>query len=264
MTPDYEKDDGHTAVPPDRLATVWPCPPPDDTDDRPHAGWLPAAVARIVTTYTRPGDRVLVLSAPAGDGPTVDGDDSQRGLGRSDDPAEAAWTVARLGRAVHTRTAPTARPSARPGPGSRSGPGLAPAVAPASGARTGPDLDGITDADRFAVAVAVTGPASAGWLDQIAWAGLLAPTGILAVITHSDSRGGWLIDPVVDLTAAAGRAGLALVHRFVLLELPLSQLDQPVSPLPARVVARRVHSDLLLFEPVVHLGPRLGYAGGGR
>ncbi|WP_322779753.1 hypothetical protein [Frankia sp. Cas4] len=226
---DYDWDP-RPIVPPSRPATVWPCPP-TDPDQRP-AGWLQAAVERIVATATRPGDRVLLLTEPppADAGPLDDTDDDDT----SEELTETAWTVARLGRAVRVRTAP-ADPTAQrsgsgPGPGLASGPG--------------------PDADRHAVVVTVVAPTRLGWFTRIAWGGLLTPDGTLAVVTRSDSRGGWLIDSTIELTAAAGRSGLALLDRIVLLEVPLGQLDRPATPVSRGVVAQRVHSDLLLLGAV--------------
>jgi hypothetical protein len=60
--------------------TVWPC-----GDD-----WLTTAVAKTVTTYTAPGDRVLLL--PTGLAPDLAGRYALLG--------DTGWTVVRLGRSV--------------------------------------------------------------------------------------------------------------------------------------------------------------------
>lgn len=215
-------------VPAGRPATVWPCPPTDP--DQPSAGWLQAAVERLVATTTRPGDPVLLLTGPppARTGPADDavGDDEV-----SDGLAGTAGTVARLGRPVQVRTAPAGPPPRRSG----SGPGPDPADRPGA------------DRDRHTLVVTVVAPTRLGWFTRTAWDRLLAPGGTLAVLTRSDSRGGWLIDPTVELTSAAWCGGLAMVDRIVLLEVPLHQLDRPAAPVPARTVAKRVHSDLLLY-----------------
>ncbi|WP_239394231.1 hypothetical protein [Frankia sp. CiP3] len=233
MASDYDRD-GRPVVPPGRPATVWPCQP-TDPGQRP-AGWLQAAVERIVATTTRPGDPVLLLTPPppAQPGPLED----SGGHDPSEELAGTAGTVARLGRRVQVRTAP-ADPAARrscsePGPGA------------GAGRASGPG----SDADPHAVVVTVVAPTRPGWFTRIAWGELLTPDGTLAVVTRSDSLGGWLIDPTVELTVAAGRSGLVLLDRIVLLEVPLDQLDRPATPIPRAVVARRVHSDLLLFTAV--------------
>ncbi|TCJ34691.1 hypothetical protein [Parafrankia sp. BMG5.11] len=222
-------------VPAGRPATVWPCPPA--TPDQTSAGWLPAAVERLVVTVSRPDDPVLLLTEPLPgqpDRPAVPGD------GELDDElAACAGTVARLGRRVQVRTAPADASPLRSG--SRSGLGRV--------AGPGPDPD------RSLLVVTVVEPTRIGWFTRIDWGGLLADSGTLAVVSHCDSFGGWLIDPTVELALAADRSGLVLLDRIVLLEIPLSQLDRPVTSIPAGVVAQRVHSDLLLFTAVNALMP---------
>ncbi|MEX5637356.1 hypothetical protein [Parafrankia sp. FMc2] len=226
--------DSRAVVPAGRLATVWPCPP--GSPARPPAGWLQAAVERLVTTHTRPGDPVLLLIQPGPDAPAG----GRRGT-PADRRADAGWAVARLGRRVQVRTAPAVRAV----PPSGSGPGL-------DSADEGPDND------RSPLVVTVVDPTRTGWVRGVPWARLLTPDGLLAVITRSDSVDGWLIDPTAELTAAAGRHGLALLDRFVVVEVPLNELDQPPGPLPRASVARRVHSDLLLFAAHTAVSPMSG------
>ena len=76
------------------------------------------------------------------------------------------------------------------------------------------------------------------------------------MISHSDSVAGLLIDPTDALATATRRHGLALLHRFVLLEISLDQLDERPTPLPAGTAARRVHSDLLLVRPIAFAAAR--------
>ncbi|WP_261576383.1 hypothetical protein [Frankia gtarii] len=232
--------DGRVVVPAGRPATVWPCPPA--SPGRPPAGWLAAAVEQLVVTHTRPGDPVLLLTAPPQDGAgprrdVAEGDASD-GLG------DTVWAVARLDRCVRVRTGPA-------GPthtvaGSRPGLDPAPGRAP--------------DAEGHPLVVSVVEPTRTGWLHGVPWARLVSPAGLLAVITRSDSIAGRLIDPTGDLTAATSRHGLALLDRVVLLEVPLDELDQPPTPLPHGTVARRVHSDMLLFAPLAPVPPTGGAA----
>jgi hypothetical protein len=217
-------------VPAGQLATVWPCPP--QRPDRPPAGWLQAAVEQLVATHTQPGDPVLLLTPPA-----PDASGARRRETPADRLAEAGDAVARLGRHVQVRPAP-ATPDPRTS-GSGSGPDTA---------REGPDDD------RRSLVVTVLDPTETGWLHGVPWARLVPPGSLLGVITRSDSIAGWLIDPTGALTAATGRHGLALLDRFVLLEVPLDELDQPPTPQRRATVARRVHSDLLLF--VLAAGPQ--------
>jgi len=217
-------------VPAGRPATVWPCSPA--TPGQTSAGWLPAAVERLVVTVSRPGDPVLLLTEPPPGQPArpVEPGDDELGEGL----AACAGTVARLGRRVQIRTA-----SADASPrwaGSACGPERV--------AGPGPDPD------RFVLVVTVVEPTRLGWFTRIDWGGLLGVGGTLAVVSRCESLGGWLIDPSVELAAAVGRGGLALLDRIVLLEIPLDRLDRPAAPIPNGVIAQRVHSDLLLFSAV--------------
>jgi hypothetical protein len=226
--PDPDRE-GRAVVPAGQLASVWPCPP--EGPDQPRANWLQAAVHRLVATCTRPGDPVLLLTPPPDDMPAA---------GRRATPAarvtDTGWSVIRLGRTVQVRPAPATRPS-------ESGPG--PRI---------PD-DG-PDSDRRPLLVTVVEPTRTGWIHEVPWARLVTPDGLLAVISHSDSVAGLLIDPTDALATATRRHGLALLHRFVLLEISLDQLDARPTPLPAGTAARRVHSDLLLFRPIAFAAAR--------
>jgi len=219
MTSDFDRDD-HAPDSGGRPATVWPCPPA--TLDREPTGWLQAAMERLVALHTHPGDPVLLLTPPPLTGP-----DPHRHAGNDDPADDWIWAVARLGRPARVWTPPASPlPSASE---SGSGPALGP------------------EADRAALVVTVVAPTRLDWIAHVPWSRLLAPGGTLAVITRSDSIAGWLIDPTHDLTDATGRHGLALLDRFVLLEVPIDQLDRTPAPLPRGAAARRVHSDLLLF-----------------
>ncbi|CAO5151273.1 conserved hypothetical protein [Frankia sp. AiPs1] len=220
--------DGGAVVPAGRPTTVWPYPP--EGPGRPSAGWLAAALDQLVTCYTRPGDPVLILIPPHADMPAA---------GRHGTPADrladAGGAVDRLGRAVQVRSASAAGPAQPSGYGPR-----------AQG--EGPD------GDRRPLVVTVVDPTRTGWVHGVPWDRLVAPGGMLAVITRSESIAGGLLDPTGALVAATGRYGLALLDRLVLLEIPIAELGGPPTTLAHQVVARRVHSDLLLF--VLPTGPR--------
>lgn len=243
VTEPHDQPDRFTGALPRRPETVWPCPPPDPdiADDGPLARWLLAAVERLVTTYTRPGDPVLLLS-PAG----REGTAAQGQAGAAEPLSEAVGTVDRLARTVRVRTAPATRRSPA---GSQSGPGPG-LQADCVDGRPGSDQTQTGAPDRFALALVAVTPSAAGDVDMAALAALLTPTGTLAVLTHSDSRGGWLIDPTGELSEAAGLGGLALVDRIVVLEIPLDGLARPDQPLSTQMVAHRAHSDLLLFTTI--------------
>lgn len=224
--------DGRAVVPAGRPATVWPCPP--DSPDRPPAGWLQSAVEQLAVTHTRPGDPVLLLAPTSPDETEASAEGRRETL--ADRLADAGRAVARLGRTVQVHPAP-------------------------SGSELGPDTPSPRpNGDRRPLVVTVVEPTRTGWFHGVPWSRLVAPAGLLAVITRSDSIAGRLIDPTAELTAATGRHGLALLDRFVLLEVPLDELDQPPTPLPDGTVARRVHSDVLLFAPLAPVPPTWGVA----
>jgi len=94
-------------------------------------------------------------------------------------------------------------------------------------------------------------PADVGWLLEVSWASLIAPSGLLAVLTHARSRDGWLVDPIADITAMAYDNQLAPVDRIVLLEVPLHEIAagwQSSDSGPTGLSSlRRVSSELLLY-----------------
>jgi len=194
-------------------------------------GWLRAAVERLVVAHTRPGDPVLLLTPPPPDAQAAPA--AVRAVTAAQQLTATSWTVARLGRTVRVQTAP-GPPFAGPG---------------SSNIATGLEPDPAR-CPLVITVVPVVPPARLAWTAHIPWSRLVAPCGLLAVITHTDSHAGWLIDPTSDLARAAGRHGLALHDRYVLIEGPLDTLVGPPAPSGRGTTARRVHSDLLLFSPV--------------
>jgi hypothetical protein len=94
-------------------------------------------------------------------------------------------------------------------------------------------------------------PHATGWATAMPWTGILAPHGLLAVITHSDHTGSRLVDPIADLTGGIGGIGLALLDHVILLHTPIGRAPAPppaTGPTAAPpVLTRRAHADLLLF-----------------
>jgi hypothetical protein len=191
-----------------------------------------AAVERLVVAHTRPGDPVLLLTPPAPDAQAAPG--PVRTVTAAQQLTATSWTVTRLGRTVRVQTAPGPPFSA---PGSRT-------------IATGLEPDPVR-CPLVVTVVPVVPPARLAWTAHVPWARLVAPDGRLAVITHTDSHAGWLIDPTSDLTRAAGRHGLALHDRYVLIEVPLDTLESPPAPSGRGRTAHREHSDLLLFSPIL-------------
>ncbi len=233
------------------------------------ASWLLTAVVKIVTAYTQPGQRVLLLAPASYPAPPTSS--SQAGDRHRSRPGpyaglhEASWTVVRLGRRVQTQTAvashdPIGEPHGdalvksesgpRPDSGSPTNVGVG---APPGRDRTGPDTTAIeVGPDRYDLIIAASGPRSGDWFRPVDWADALTPTGMLAVITHGDRVQGRLIDPAGSLVRAAHRAGLRYLDRIALLRAPVrdgvlavaAPVAQPAVP-PARHVS--VHDDLLVF-----------------
>lgn len=243
-------------------ATVWCC----HTDELPDglgllAGWLFQAIVRITTRYTRAGDRVLLLAPPSPPGP-----DGPRG-GSHHDPftglVEAAWTLTQLGRSVHTWNGdrPENRESDRTSPPeqSKSGPRPdRPAAAVVPDQPRAP-ADAEPNPDRFDLIITTVLAETVDQVQDTAWADLLMPSGVLAVITHGDCFAGRLRDPSTALVSTMRSHFLYLRDHVIVTEVPLiaaitSQVDEsdshsgpPSESVPVAPV--RAHSDLYVFTP---------------
>jgi hypothetical protein len=241
------------------------------------AQWLLTAIIKIVTGYTAPGQRVLLLDPaphidpPAGWPSTVAG--QRPGHGPYAGLLEAGWTVVRLGRGVHTQTA-AARPdrfgdsAANASTESESGPGPH-APNPASDHRdadgtdrqSGPDTAATaTGPDRFELIITAAEPHTLDALQPTDWIGLLTPTGTLAVVTHSDNSGSWFTDPAGPLVRAAHHVGLHFTDRIALLRVPIRDTvhavagtathgrpASPPGPPTTSVRHAQAHDDLFVF-----------------
>ncbi|HVV12136.1 hypothetical protein [Amycolatopsis sp.] len=263
------------------LSTVWPCGQGEHRDGTGLlADWLLTAVVKIVTTYTEPGQRVLLLASPGGSLRTASAP-AEVGSGRGHGPyaglQEAAWTVVRLGRGIQTYTAgpiesPTAdgiaersmppvhapesdgdlgRTDQDPVRGGRSGPRAA--IASASGPAADPS-------ERFDLIITAVDPHAPGWVHAWDWDRLLAFHGTLAVVTHGDHRAGRLTDPTGALVRLIQQTGLTYRDHAALLWVPVRQdaldigagsatgcLAAPGRAAGAPSTPARVHSDLLVF-----------------
>lgn len=261
-----------------RPSTVWPC-----AQDDLHEGtgllatWLLAAVIKVVTTYTQPGQRVLLLApapylAPPASWPaTLVGNRTQH------DPYaglhEAGWTVVRLGRGVQTQTAvahpePVGEHAVTESAGSESGPGPTAESSSAEHA-TGPSTDRLRrpesatpghGPDRYDLIITAVRPRTLDWFHPADWAGVLTPTGTLAVITQGDRANGRLADPAGALARTAHHAGLYYLDRIALLREPVRDGALAAAIPAARdrssaasarsttsVRHMQVHEDLLVF-----------------
>jgi hypothetical protein len=269
---------GHPYVP--RPTTLWPFA---GADPLPGValltGWLARTIVTLVTTYTRPGDRVLLLSPPAlAQQPSTPHRGTPRGALVSAPYAgltEAVWTLIRLGRGVDTATAAPAPEYpdtpvdslGRSGVESESGPRPNPRPQTdchesghlAARAVQGPD-------DRFDLIITAVHPHNTDWLAHTDWAAILTATGTVATVTHSVRRHGRLLDPIATVADTFRNRGLRWMDHIAVLTQHLPTPAQTTGnsppntasiaarpaasnaePLPLRVA----HHDLLLFKPVV-------------
>ena len=254
-----------------RPSTVWPCAQDAFAEGVGLlANWLLTAVIKTVTTYTQPGQRILLLdpapylASPVP--PSVTGDHNQSRRGPYTGLHEAAWTVVRLGRGVRTQTA-VAQPDAvvehadMPTE-SESGPRPhtdGPATDRSAHDQTGPDPTD-SNPDRFDLIITAAGPSTVHWFRPADWAGLLTPSGTLAVITHGDYSHGRLTDPASALVRAAHHVGLRYLDRIALLRVPIRggslAASTPARQAPSKAPAHPLstppwhapaHDDLLVF-----------------
>jgi hypothetical protein len=216
--------------------TIWPGLPAPATGHSPAACPGPvttAAAARTITAFSRPGD---LVAAPDGSPAVIEAAvaTSRRILG-----------VIPAGAHAVTGLPASAAPAARLRPG---GPGAL--LAPG-------------DPDAGQAALAITGCHGAGCccpepggaddpaLVYAACQRVLAPGGVLAVITASRTEGGQLADLAGHAVAAARAAGLVYAQHIVLVHAAIDGdhlAPGPAATAPAgRAGGTQVHSDLLVF-----------------
>jgi hypothetical protein len=232
-------------------------------------------VVTLVTHYTRPGDRVLLLTPQ-----TSRHQPTTTGHGRAPDPytglTEALWTVIRLGRSADTAIAAFAlgQPSdstVPTGPPDRDGLArgdrpqstkLHPCISFSCHSETeGRPVDiGDGHAERFDLIITTVQPHDLGWLADTDWNTVLARPGLLAAITHCEVRNGRLQDPLRTITGALRSQGWSWHDHIAVLTQPLPEpTDSPsLLPVPAAIPSpvssasplpmRSVHHDLLLFS----------------
>lgn len=244
-----------------RPTSVWICTPDPTQAGRAAGGWLPTAVSTAVATYTQPGHRVLLLTPPntATDPgradarpPAATGPLAKTGPDRDlDRLRRTADAVTSAGRLVTVRTAQRP-PSRDPAPKPSVGPSPDPDpnrvdTAVAADTRTEPRQSDQRDRpDQPDLVITCVRPYATEWFAGMPWTHLIASRGLLAVITHSDIRGGRLVDPIRATSRAAARAGLTLLDHVILAHLVPSApaLSAEVGVASAPVWA---HADLLVF-----------------
>lgn len=203
--------------------TIWPCGQDDLCEGTGLlASWLLTAVAKTVTTYTQPGQRVLLLHPAPYLTSSVTSVRRQSELGPYAGLHEAGWTVVRLGRSVQTHTA----------------------IAPSAEQRDVGPVDSESTPDRYDLVLVAADPSMLDWFCPSNWVDMLDPVGTLAVITRGARSGGRFIDPAERLVRAAHDAGLRYLDRIALLRVPVHEV---LSVRPAPGLRSPVHDDLLVF-----------------
>lgn len=176
--------------------------------------WLHDIIRRLVTWHTHRHDHVLLLTPP------------------HDSPApvllpvlaEAAQSIARLGRPAEVRTAEAPHPTPASHPRTdRSGPGPAGADQETGGPA------------RASLTVTLADPQADQWAGTVPWTSLISPTGVLAFITHSYCYERRYRDPEPFLTRTANQSGLALLDRLTAVSLPTPGTPTPQPRHPAHV-----------------------------
>jgi hypothetical protein len=219
------------------------------------AGWLGRTIVTLVTTYTRPGERVLLLTPPAPTRPLPRTADRPGDHHPYAGLTEAVWTATRLGRSVDTATAAPIPDSPsdgtnstrRQGAESVSGPRLHRLDPPLP---TDPDRDPASSAGRpessprgeFDLIITAVDPRATDWLGHTDWASELTSSGLAAVVTHSDVHAERLRDPLPRVTSTLGNRGLRCIDRIVVLSAPISSHDAGSTRGAADMIAERAHS----------------------
>ena len=268
-------------------ATVWACGP---TPTDPHTRWPTPLVNKIVTSFSEPGGRVVILSwptTPAADHTVIDHTGTP---GPDTELATALTAITDLGRTVHVTylepTATTRGPNPRPlwadlvrGPDNTSAPHpSARHPHPPDTALHQLDLQA-QNADVIITSLRPehsTTPTGDHLRDHVALlaARLLRPRGILVVLTHSDWSQGELVDPTGPVVASAQHADLLYLQHIIALHTPIRGGEFVGHPTrsPATDKTRshhhtqrpglppshhRISSDLLVFtQPRDHQPPR--------
>ncbi|MBB5156805.1 hypothetical protein [Saccharopolyspora phatthalungensis] len=242
--------------------------------------WPTPIVDKIVTSFTRLGGRVVLLTGPGT--AAIPGKPAPENSwhDESDSEVEAALTAIqaldRTAQTVHLSPTPGTHPPAFPpyradlldepqGP---------------DGAQTAERSNALLEhlADQAARADAViadlrphhSGQANTDHLARTA-ARLLRTGGILTVLTHSDNSRGQLVDPTGPVVAACQNADLLYLQHIVVLLTPLRDGHVVIGPETTGTTGRphpptkdhnrpaphrRIHADLLVFaQPHQHQAP---------
>jgi hypothetical protein len=269
-------------------ATVWACGP---TPIDPSSVWPTPLVNKIVTSFSKPGGRVIMLPWPTTPTAVHTVIDHTGATGPDTELATALTAITDLGRTVHvahveptsTTYGPASRPfwtdlvrdpdhTGAPQPGSLHPhpPDAAPHRLDVKARDTDLIITSLRPEHRKT-------PVSDHLRDHVALfaARLLRVRGILVVLTHSDWSHGELLDPTGPVVASAQHADLLYLQHIIALHTPIRGgqfLWHPISP-AATDRARsqhhsqryglpqphhRISSDILVFaQPRDHQPPPL-------
>ncbi|NIH83755.1 hypothetical protein [Amycolatopsis granulosa] len=254
---------------------MWPAgPSPIDL----HAAWPAALIDRVVTAFSAPGARVVLLPWPSPHGPRrtltpIDPDGVvERTPDTNPDPelTDALHTVERLG-----RTARVPHPTASDTPASApfwadliegTGPVVTTSAVSADDAIADEETQSSSSEDLIisSLSPGLTGDQTADLVALFA-ARRLRVGGILVVLTHCDWTSGQLTDPTGAIVAAGQNADLLYLQHIVAVHTPIrdgrfhhpdehsdSADDSARGRHRARVRGlplphRRIHSDVLVF-----------------
>ncbi|MGO1053262.1 hypothetical protein [Crossiella sp. CA198] len=220
--------------------------------------WLLSTIVKIVTSYTCPGDRVLLLAVPR---PATPGD--RLGAARVRTPRErreydglldARWAVFRLGRTAQTCTdAAGANHAVDAAAGvvdteSSPGPRTTRTAARGVGERNSDQTSrGAVDrgADSVDLIITAVEPTVPHHLGLRRWTNRLTGRGMVVVITHSHHDGSGLHDPTGAVVRSARRSGLHFLdHIAVLGAVTMQQRSESSTPTAS---SAKSFSDILVF-----------------
>ncbi|MBB5157416.1 hypothetical protein [Saccharopolyspora phatthalungensis] len=249
--------------------------------------WPTPVVKKIVTSFSHPGGRVVLLTGPSAaaitDKPSTPTPESHP-HGEPDREVEAALTAIRdldrTARVVPLTCNPAAHaPASRPYwadlvDGPRGLDDIEPTVPPGAVPDDLGDRAAGADVVIASLRPAHSGEATSDHLARAA-ARLLRTGGIFAVLTHSDNTTGQLVDPTGPVVAACQNADLLYLQHIVVLLTPIRDgrfvltpettgtgrsqphADDHQGPAPHR----RIHADLVVFaQPHEDRSPSLSPA----
>ena len=252
-------------------ATVWACGP---TPIDPDATWPTPILTKIVTSFSKPGDRVLLLPWPT-TAPRPRHAPTQT-AGPGDQLAAAGAVIEGLDRTARVipiqvdpnACGPASRPfwddllHTTPSP-RRPGTGPLPGSAPGAAANRLDTATATADLIITNLRPEHSGDRTSDHVALLA-ARLLRVGGTLTVLTHSGWSRGELVDPTGPMVACAQNADLLYLQHIVALHTPihrghlLSHSHKRPAPPRNQAPHYRISSDVLVFaQPHDHQPPPL-------